>query len=246
MEAYCVVDVREYFDKRSGAYGNGNWKRRGLFPEEVAAIEALPADVETALDLGSGPGVSVPALASRARHVIGVDLSPGMLALRRHRYPVLISDGIRLPFKQAALNVVLLRMSAHYFDLSRLCDELSRVLKRPGSILVSSIFPYGQFDEVWFNERHQIKGKPNVYTLTVDETVKVLEPHFRLAASRAWTSVNSLDESITTNPDANSDRLRSHALEAPTEIKDLYQIQKQPDGAVSLTVKWAILTFSVL
>ena len=137
-------------------------------------------------------------------------------------------------------------MSAHYFDLPRLCDELSRVLKRPGSILISSIFPYGHLDEAWFNERHRIKGKANACTLTLDETVKVLEPHFRLVASRTWTSVNSLDESIRTNPDANSDRLRSHALEAPTEIKDLYQIQKQPGGTVSLRVKWAILTFSTL
>ena len=88
-----MADVREYFDKRSGAYAKGNWKRHGLFPEEIAAIKALPADIETALDLGSGPGLSVPVLALRARHVIGVDLSPGMLALRRHHYPVLLAEG---------------------------------------------------------------------------------------------------------------------------------------------------------
>lgn len=56
-------------------------------PELVrAALPPEPAHFATALDLGCGTGLMGAAIRNRVAHLVGVDLSPGMLALARTKH----------------------------------------------------------------------------------------------------------------------------------------------------------------
>jgi 2-polyprenyl-3-methyl-5-hydroxy-6-metoxy-1,4-benzoquinol methylase len=56
-----------------------------LSPCERWLLAHAPARINEALDVGCGSGAFARALAGRSRHVLGIDLSPGMVELARQR-----------------------------------------------------------------------------------------------------------------------------------------------------------------
>jgi ubiquinone/menaquinone biosynthesis C-methylase UbiE len=99
-----------------------------------AAVEGLAP--QHVLDVGTGTGVAALALAERfpAAEVVGVDLSPEMVAIAqgkggRARFEV--ADASKLPFEAAAFDLVALMNAVPFFD------ELARVTA-PGGMVVFS------------------------------------------------------------------------------------------------------------
>ena len=116
---------------------DGRWRR-------AAAGAAQPADGR-ALDVGTGTGDLAQELRRRgAAHVVGVDISPEMLAVARskaappgHRdVSWALGDALRLPFPDGTFdcvtNAVLLRNLA---DLRSGLAEMARVLKPDGRLV---------------------------------------------------------------------------------------------------------------
>lgn len=100
------------------------------------------------LDLATGTGevaMEICRRHSRAR-VIGVDFSPGMLAIGRkkiksrgleHRIHLLIGDGRRLPFRSAAFDCATISFGIRNIEERRsVLDEMRRVLKEGGQLLI--------------------------------------------------------------------------------------------------------------
>jgi ArsR family transcriptional regulator len=209
----------------------------------MSAIGSLPDGLDVAVDLGSGPGRTVPVLATRARTVVAVDSSPGMLSLRRHDHPALIADGRELPIRSGTVDVCCLRMSMHYFPIPVLRDELARVLKPRGWVVIISIFPYGRDDESWFNERHRLKGKTSAFTPWIGGLARTLESSFESWSSESWTVVQSIRSSLRSHPVGAGGKLIEHALSAPASIRERYRTATDDHGDVSITVQWAALIF---
>ena len=206
-------------------------------------IGSLPAPLDVAVDLGSGPGRTVPALATRARTVLAVDVSAGMLGLRRHAHPAVLADGHSLPMRASSVDACCLRMSVHYFSLPALREQLRRVLKPAGWLLIVSIFPYGPADTAWFNERHRLKGKGGVHTPCVESLTRILRPGFEPHAASSWHAVHPVRSSMRSHPAAAGDELLRHALGAPAAVRKLYRIAADGHGDVTITVQWAALLF---
>jgi len=98
------------------------------------------------LDLACGPGFVGLEFAERVREVVGVDLTPEMLkqarALARKEQIGNIAfrraDVNRLPFADGSFDLVVTRASFHHFpDPQRVLNEMVRVLKPRGRILIS-------------------------------------------------------------------------------------------------------------
>jgi len=91
---------------------------------------------EEALDLACGPGIVAQALRERGASVTAIDLTPGMLReARTSGARLLRADALRLPFREAAFDLVLCRNSFHHFpDPAGAFAEAARVL-RPGGRL---------------------------------------------------------------------------------------------------------------
>jgi ubiquinone/menaquinone biosynthesis C-methylase UbiE len=120
------------------------WETR-IREHHVAALRLALEEIEPprrVLDLGTGTGVAARAVASRfpEADVVGVDLSPGMIAEARKLLPAglegrvryEVGDASRLGFADGAFDLVTLSNMIPFFD------ELARVTASGGAVLVSN------------------------------------------------------------------------------------------------------------
>ena len=108
---------------------------------------------ERVVDVGCGRGQYLARLAGdgMAGHVIGMDLSTGMLASVRRRWPdgvaapaLVNGDAERLPVRDGAADVALaMHMLYHVPDVPQAVAELRRVVRPRGTLLVAANAPGG-------------------------------------------------------------------------------------------------------
>lgn len=119
------------------------WETR-IGPHHLGALLLALEDVDPprrALDLGTGTGVAAKAVAERypRAEVTGVDLSPAMIEEAGRRLPdglagrvrFAAADASRLPYEDAAFELVTLQNMIPFFD------ELARVTAPGGTVVVS-------------------------------------------------------------------------------------------------------------
>lgn len=103
--------------------------------EAFVRLSGLPRSARVA-DLGCGSGVFTELLRRHGYQSVGLDISPKLVALGRHKYPgleLIEGDAENLPFDSASLDGVLLSGLVHHFpDPRRLAGEVRRVLKSGG------------------------------------------------------------------------------------------------------------------
>ncbi|MGH3157605.1 MAG: class I SAM-dependent DNA methyltransferase [Streptosporangiaceae bacterium] len=122
-------------------------------------------------DVGCGPGHITRFLAARGAEVIGIDLSPGMIAVARQRSPELrfsVGSMLRLPAADGAwAGAIALYSIIHLTPGERLlaCQELARTVRPDGWLLVafhidSSEFATGEVNHIttWFGEQVELDG----------------------------------------------------------------------------------------
>lgn len=176
--------VRQVFDKYAGHFDRDLVERLGYrTPEMLAALAAkhlAPAPKSlSVLDLGCGTGLAGVALASLARRLVGVDLSPAMLAEAKKRglYADLIEGDLESmafaqPFDLAVAADVLIYLG----DLSPTFAAIDRALSPGGAIL--------------FSVEELEKG--GTFQLTDDLRYAHAYEHIRtLASAQGWSEVAS-------------------------------------------------------
>jgi ubiquinone/menaquinone biosynthesis C-methylase UbiE len=161
-----LAHVREARAATAAAYFKANakeWERiRALHaPEkdvEAAIVRHLTArGIENFLDAGTGTGRMLELIAPHARHAVGIDVSPDMLAIARdrllqadiHNAQVRLGDTYRLPFLNGAagsgFDVVLFHQVLHYLDdPGAAVAEAARVMAPGGRILIADFASHGE------------------------------------------------------------------------------------------------------
>ena len=130
---------------------------------EFVASAGLTRHAGRALDVGCGAGLSTAALVPLARHVVGLEPVPAMLAHRRTVAPqarFVIAEAERLPFADASFDLVAAAGSLNYADLPSAFGEVARVLTRDGTFLLYDFSPprrsvSGGDLERWFSSFEQ-------------------------------------------------------------------------------------------
>src|SRR4051794_4641976 len=130
------------FDRAAAFYDS----TRVLAPETAAAqtrllVEALSGTAGPVLEVGIGTGrVALPLVAAGVP-VVGVDLSPAMLARLRAKdpsVPVVVGDATRLPVADRSVGGAVLAHVLHLVaDWRVVIAEVERVL-RPGGVLLAT------------------------------------------------------------------------------------------------------------
>ncbi|HEY6197150.1 MAG TPA: class I SAM-dependent methyltransferase [Candidatus Binatia bacterium] len=137
--------VQREFAKQSERFSKSQTMR------QKGGLEILPRLVgakrrHRVLDLACGPGFVALEFAKHVKEVVGVDLTAAMLKqaralARRERIENVTfrrADATRLPFRDAAFDLVVTRASFHHFpEPERVLKEMARVLKPTGRILIS-------------------------------------------------------------------------------------------------------------
>ncbi len=108
----------------------------------IAALLALAAP-RCALDVGTGTGRNLQLLrAAGARTVVGLDLSPAMLAHGLAQFPRVCGDAQELPFQSGRFDLVSSSlMCGDVPDPGRWLGEASRVLAAGGHLIYSDFHP---------------------------------------------------------------------------------------------------------
>ena len=159
-KGHCVIDANQ--DREALAWQTGVWNRisdiyvREIDRRFVPAVEALVGRAallggEQVLDLGTGTGAvaqrAAAIVGSRGR-VVGVDISPEMLALARRSatnmglgsLTFLAGRAEAIPAEDAAFHAVLACLSMMYIiDREAAAREIARVLK-PGGRFVAAVW----------------------------------------------------------------------------------------------------------
>lgn len=146
------LDARAAYDLWSSTYDevSGNVL---LFAEQRALrplLESVPLAGASILDAGCGTGRYFPTLLARKpRLLVGFDFSRGMLSRTAAKFGPepsvdLLEAGFpSLPFKDASFDLVLSTLAIdHTPHLNKAVQELARVLRSGGTVLLSCFHPF--------------------------------------------------------------------------------------------------------
>jgi len=137
-----------------------------------------------ALDVACGAGHVAEQIAPHVRQVIGVDLTPALLDLgaRRMREAgidnVLLQEGnaASLPFVDESFDLVFSRSALHHMaDPERGVDEMARVCRPGGRVVISDMIPPSAEVRERFDEVHRLLDPSHNAVLLESELAALLE-----------------------------------------------------------------------
>ena len=124
------------------------------------ALSFLPQHTERAMDAGCGSGRFSLRLAERCPYVVGIDISPAMIALakehhaeqQKHNIEFLVADIENLPFAKRSFDFITSYTTLHHTNLNITLPSLRRLLKPGGRIVLHDIVtprPQLHTSQVW-------------------------------------------------------------------------------------------------
>jgi ubiquinone/menaquinone biosynthesis C-methylase UbiE len=185
-EGSVAVGVEAVYDAVASAYDRqlGDELERKPLDRALLASFAELAGAGKVADVGCGPGHVTRFIAEHHPDVVGIDLSPRMVAIARQRAPGLtfaVGSMLALPAgDEAWAGVVALYSIIHLTPSERVtaCREFARVIRPGGWLLVSfhvdsPDFSTGEVNHLnnWFGERVQLDG----YFLDPDDVMATVQ-----------------------------------------------------------------------
>jgi ubiquinone/menaquinone biosynthesis C-methylase UbiE len=143
--AGLAAGLRAGYDAAAGEWADGPGMMYAQLARVLVAAAPVPLAGRLVLDLGAGAGVAGrAALAAGARHVVGADLSEGMLrhcrdTLGAAGYPV-AADAVALPFRDGCFDLVVAAFCLNH--LNSLAAGLAEA-RRVGAAIAASLFAPG-------------------------------------------------------------------------------------------------------
>ena len=156
-------------------------------PQVLARVVQLcrPEPHWSALDIATGTGHTALALAPHVASVIGIDLTPEMLAeaeqLRSERSAInvqfRVADVHHLPFPDASFDLITCRRAAHHFSDIRLAlQEMQRVLRSGGRLVIDDrSVPEDNFVDTCMNALDRLHDESHVRQYRPSEWRHMLE-----------------------------------------------------------------------
>ena len=172
-----VIPTAEAYDGWAPAYDR---QRNLMLEREQTLVHPILASlpVGVALDVACGTGRHAAYLHELGHRVIGVDASPGMLAVAREKLPDVelhLADWHALPVPDDHADVVTCGIAlTHVRELAPVFAELARVLKPGGHLVVSDsrgLMDGAQLYPMVFEDRH---GRPGFMRAWIHPTAGYL------------------------------------------------------------------------
>jgi hypothetical protein len=139
--ADLTASLRAGYDAAAGNWADGPGQMYARLAEALVAAAPVPLTGRLVLDLGTGDGVAGrAALAAGARHVVGADLSLGMLRRTSPALCPVVADAVALPFRDRRFDLVLAAFCLNH--LGSLAAGLAEA-RRVGGALAASTFAPG-------------------------------------------------------------------------------------------------------
>lgn len=229
-----MTSSREQFGKVAQAYAKSWVHARGADLERLAAL--VPAS-GTLLDVGTGAGHTLAAIASKFDRAIGLDPTPQMLAaargvLREHdvRAHLVEADAAALPLAERSVDVVTSRVAAHHFpDPSSAFREIARVLRPGGTLyLIDNYAPEQLSLDSFINSLERLRDPSHIRAYPLSQWLALLEAAgFRTRVDfrdRVQLDVEDWLARSRTPPNAAA-AVRERLRRAPSEAREAFAIE---------------------
>ena len=188
--------ARRIFGERAAMYTTSAAHKD---PQVLARVVEL-AELQphwSALDIATGTGHTVFALAPHVRSVVGTDLTPEMLAEAERLRAEHGIDNVRfrpadvhhLPFEAETFDLVTCRRAAHHFsDITRALREMWRVLRNGGRLVIDDrSVPEDDFVDECMNTLDRYHDESHVRQYRASEWREMLTAAgFAVAVSEAY------------------------------------------------------------
>lgn len=159
------LSQREYFNNRVGEFD---------IPQPTPVLDRLKNIVSSAglnggevvVDIGAGVGVLIPFIrAYSPSKIIACDLAEKMLERLKIKYPkvnIFHCDVAMLPLKNSSVDVIFLNaMYGNIFDKTLACQNVARMLRRGGRMIVSHPEGSDFVDKLRYTSPLQIESLPS-------------------------------------------------------------------------------------
>lgn len=209
----------------SGTFYNRQTQDKQHLSRILNALE--PTDNKKILDLGTGSGYLAFAIAksSPLAFVTGLDIVEDTLKANTRQasqdelenIEFTAYGGIQLPFKNNTYDTVVTRYALHHFpDIQTTFNEIARILKPGGKLLISDPTP-NTLDQDRFVDRFmQLKDDGHIRFYTLDE--------FTAYAQEAGLQFDSMFQSTIRFPRIADEQYSALLEHTPDIIKEAYDI----------------------
>ncbi|MFJ7734759.1 class I SAM-dependent methyltransferase [Lysinibacillus sp. NPDC097287] len=206
------------------------------------------------LDIATGGGHVVKALAPHVAEVVATDLTYQMLeAARSHLNSsasnifYVIADAESLPFLENTFDAVTCRIAPHHFPNPNIfIKEVSRVLKPGGKfILIDNIAPEEKILDEFVNLLEKLRDVSHVRSYSVQEwTTWIEQADLTLVKSEHRKKTFNYPDwvSRTTTSEEQINTVDTHLLYASKAIQDYFSIESTDGNLQSFTIdEWMAL-----
>lgn len=192
---------------------------------------ARPLPFDLALDVATGTGHTAFALAPQVREVIAIDVTPEMLIEGRklkaerglQNVEFRLADVHELPFDDQSFDIVTCRRAAHHFvDIRKAIDEMKRVLKNGGRLVIDDrSVPDEDFVDTTLNRLDWLHDESHIRQYRSSEWARMLiDAGFQIETIEPYTQHRPLT-SFTDNVD------RKNVIEIEKIVASLNESQRK-------------------
>ena len=201
--------VRRSFGKQVGLFARPDSPFAVRAESHLEWLGALGPEL-LILDVACGAAHLAEAIAPHVRQVVGIDLTPALLALGAARLRdsgarnVLLQEGDAhaLPFVDGSFDLVCCRTALHHMsDPQRAVSEMVRVCRPSGRVALSDLIAPSAALRPTFDRVHRLIDPSHVRTLLFDELCALLPGEVVLARRAEFSPRMALEIALTEQSD---------------------------------------------
>ena len=166
--------IIEQFSKQAATFENIQGHYSSV--DDIIALSGVTKQMRV-LDLACGTGITTCKFAKAAKEVAGLDITKEMLyqaQLKCHSEKLTninfkLGDVENLQYEDESFDIVFTRYGFHHFlDVKKVFDEMLRVCKRGGRIIVVDVALEKRYEKA-FNEMERLRDPSHTRALTKEE-----------------------------------------------------------------------------
>lgn len=200
-----------------------------------------------ALDVCCGSGVVGASFKHKVKKVIGLDLTPEMVALSKTRLDEVHQGNVyNIPFPDNSFDLVCTREVLHLLPYpENPVSEIFRVLKPGGKFVVGQILPFNEVDGAWMYRIFK-KKQPLIYNMFQEEDFRkmLLSAGFnnlQMTEMNVWENIDVWINSYETTH-LHRHEIREIYRNASSEIKKAHPFKILPNGEIHDLWRWCVFS----